>query len=585
MLYRLRSATSRFLAPLVLATLSACGDDTVQPTVPGSGGRFQLTKVSGDNQSGLPENFLPEPLRVRLIDAEGDPAPGRRITWTADAGYISPPSTTTDDTGLATVQWTLGDAVKQSATATLEGSGAEPVSFTATVREIWTILVGPDTILIEGAEHQFSAEARAPNRNNRRGGIVETTFTWSSSDPAVATVDSTGRVRGLRAGTTRIYAEASGVRGGAELDVVLSEFLPEQLSVRDWLSCGLLGDGSPYCWGGGVYGELGYEPLQYHWPDYAAPVYPGYRFADIVVGASFTCGRTDAGRVYCSGANTWGRLGVGSGVVSTFTPLPVAGETTFGSLYAGVDHACALTDAGAAYCWGSNPNGQIGDGTHVERYVPTEVPGDLVFEELSLGSRTTCGLTPAGDLYCWGLLPFLEGMPASFVPQRIEVGEPLTSVSVGFDSICGITPQAVLLCWGTNDLGQLGDGSTASTEEPVQVSGAYQNVSVGYRFACAVDLGGSGWCWGRNTVGQLGNGSFDGVSRKGVAHPVPSRIPLEAPLRSIIVDGGKACALSQSQEVYCWGTGALGNDEGMVDCSVNYPEDYGWCRPYPLRVR
>jgi alpha-tubulin suppressor-like RCC1 family protein len=60
-------------------------------------------------------------------------------------------------------------------------------------------------------------------------------------------------------------------------------------------------------------------------------------------------------------------------------PTPVAGSLTFAALSAGTGngvsttHTCGVTASGAAYCWGANREGQLGDGTHTERLVPTAV--------------------------------------------------------------------------------------------------------------------------------------------------------------------------------------------------------------------
>jgi len=61
-----------------------------------------------------------------------------------------------------------------------------------------------------------------------------------------------------------------------------------------------------------------------------------------------------------------------------------------------------VTTAGAAYCWGDNDNGQLGDGTTTPRAGPVAVLGGLTFVAVGAGDAHTCGITTAGAAYCWG---------------------------------------------------------------------------------------------------------------------------------------------------------------------------------------
>jgi alpha-tubulin suppressor-like RCC1 family protein len=78
---------------------------------------------------------------------------------------------------------------------------------------------------------------------------------------------------------------------------------------------------------------------------------------------------------------------------------------TFISLGVGSNHGCGLTSVGAAYCWGINSSGQLGDGTTTQGAVPTAVtmPTGVTFTSLGVGANHSCGLTAAGAYYCWGL--------------------------------------------------------------------------------------------------------------------------------------------------------------------------------------
>ena len=62
---------------------------------------------------------------------------------------------------------------------------------------------------------------------------------------------------------------------------------------------------------------------------------------------------------------------------NSLVPVKVGGGvTTWASVDAAVRHTCGVTTAGAAYCWGGNDGGQLGDGTETQSPVPTKVGGN-----------------------------------------------------------------------------------------------------------------------------------------------------------------------------------------------------------------
>src|SRR5450830_1876304 len=84
-------------------------------------------------------------------------------------------------------------------------------------------------------------------------------------------------------------------------------------------------------------------------------------------------------------------------------PQPVSGELTFSSVTEGGGaYAGGLTNAGAAYAWGENYFGNLGDGTNANRNSPVPVTGGLRFRSLTMGAFHTCGLTGSDAAYCWG---------------------------------------------------------------------------------------------------------------------------------------------------------------------------------------
>src|SRR5437870_12450711 len=76
---------------------------------------------------------------------------------------------------------------------------------------------------------------------------------------------------------------------------------------------------------------------------------------------------------------------------------------TFRAVSAGGYHACGVTAAGAAYCWGGNPLGQLGDGTTKDVHrPPVLVAGGGIFAAGGGGGPHTRGVAAGGRAVGWG---------------------------------------------------------------------------------------------------------------------------------------------------------------------------------------
>jgi alpha-tubulin suppressor-like RCC1 family protein len=100
----------------------------------------------------------------------------------------------------------------------------------------------------------------------------------------------------------------------------------------------------------------------------------GSNFAVVSAGAGHTCAVTTTGAAYCWGENAGGQLGIGAASASHNTPQPVAGGHSFRMISAGFNHTCGVTTAGELYCWGSNNQNQLGDGSTTPRPAPVLIP-------------------------------------------------------------------------------------------------------------------------------------------------------------------------------------------------------------------
>jgi len=201
--------------------------------------------------------------------------------------------------------------------------------------------------------------------------------------------------------------------------------------------------------------------------------------ATVDAGASHSCALRASGQAYCWGYNGNGRLGDGT-TTRRLVPTPVAGGLTFASLSAGAVHTCGVATSGAAYCWGYNGDGELGDGTTTQQLVPNAVAGGLTFASVnagagqSLNTAYTCGVTSSGAAYCWGTNFYGQlgdgTTTQRLVPNTVAGGLTFADVRAGGNHTCGVTTSGAAYCWGLNGNGELGDGTTTERLVPMPVS-------------------------------------------------------------------------------------------------------------------
>ena len=167
---------------------------------------------------------------------------------------------------------------------------------------------------------------------------------------------------------------------------VSGDLLFKSVSAGTKYTCALTVSGTLYCWG-----------IKSNVPEEAS----GLIFSSVSAGLRYLCGITPTNIAYCAGSNQYGQLGIDSDMPDSGEFVPVAGGLTFKTVSASFGtHTCGITTTGAAYCWGSNEVGQLGDGSKKDSNRPVAVLGGLRFSSISTGMLHTCGVTTEDSVYC-----------------------------------------------------------------------------------------------------------------------------------------------------------------------------------------
>lgn len=222
--------------------------------------------------------------------------------------------------------------------------------------------------------------------------------------------------------------------------------------------------------------------------------------------------KTD-GSLWAWGINFYGALGDGTNIDRT-APVRVGSDKDWKFIAKGPGyHSIAIKNDGSLWAWGSNEDGQLGDGTKEHKNIPIQIGSDTDWKIACISHNRTLAIKNDGSLWAWGdnysgLLG--DGTTVSkYTPTKIGNDTDWLDIAGGLSFNIAIKNDGSLWSWGLNANGELGDGTNVRKYVPTKVGtlNDWKSIMVGYYAASAIKNDGSLWSWGWNGIGLLGDGT------------------------------------------------------------------------------
>jgi alpha-tubulin suppressor-like RCC1 family protein len=293
-----------------------------------------------------------------------------------------------------------------------------------------------------------------------------------------------------------------------------------QVAAGDAHSLALRSDGTVWAWGVNAFGAVGSGAgtgIQ------AGPIKVNGIAGVIAVsaGQDWSLALKADGTVWAWGRNHRGQLGT-TAVSSSTTPLQVPTPVGITAIAAGDAHGLALRFSGTVWAWGDDTSGQLGDGTpggfRTTPQQPSSIQGSVFTPATAIAAGGTFSMV-LGDVrvFTWGSNAngqLGDGTTTDRAwPEIVEgaaaLGEWPVAIAAGGGHAIVIQTDGTARAWGLNSSGQLGDGTTTTRRTPVAVSGSVSMTSpaAGGRHTLSLVPTGNVRVWGENESGQLGNNS------------------------------------------------------------------------------
>jgi Bacterial Ig-like domain (group 3)/Regulator of chromosome condensation (RCC1) repeat len=156
------------------------------------------------------------------------------------------------------------------------------------------------------------------------------------------------------------------------------------------------------------------------------------------------------------------------------------------------------------------------------------------------------------------------------VNVQLPAGTTITKIAAGYHHSLALTSTGAVLAWGNNGLGQLGNGTNTDSSTPVAVQlpagTTIIAIAAGQHHSLALTSTGAVLAWGDNFSGQLGNGTNTNTNT-----PVAVSAPATTGITAIAAGANHSLALTSTGAVLAWGNNGLGELGNGTNPSTNTP--------------
>lgn len=281
---------------------------------------------------------------------------------------------------------------------------------------------------------------------------------------------------------------------------------------------------------------------------------------------------------YGYGSNIDGELGNGTTTDSP-SPTPVAGlPGTVRQLATGLESSAALLTDGSLWTWGNDYYGQLGyDCTRCDETTPHQVPGLTGVVQFALSIEGNgYAVESDGSVWAWGDNLYAQlgngSTTPSVTPVRVPILTEITQVAAGVYYALALQSNGTVWAWGFNGWGNLGDGTTynESLPEPVNHLSGITQVASGGETSYAVRSDGTLFAWGNNQDGVLGNGT------RGTFSATPAPVPGLAGVTQVASNSSATLAVTgASGSLWAWGDNSCGELGDGTTANKLSPEPIG----------